>query len=270
VKLLPKATISTAKSNRPIMPQQSSSLDRPSISRPLSRGALNGGPSPTSNHHVANFDKVQLATSDDNTPPAHRSPATRVPPSTTLAGSAVQHIGRQFRPYAFRSGSLAIKSITSIAPPTMQATNRDASHLALPNSPTRQSSQPNKVELRETWIDDSDSDAPLSSAVVSRITQHLTGSANFKRREGGVALASSNSTRSLDHSWSSSASGMQPNPTASVESMRVSLDRHDKSRRILQLSKGSLIHATMHGFINQVDLSPLRLQQISCALKRLG
>jgi hypothetical protein len=247
---LPKPTIPT-KSYRPPALQPSSSSDRLSSSRPLSKGSHIGRPFP-----LSTSDQVQPAAPRDSLlPPVHRLPVTRVPSSNTLAGSTIQNINPRLPSYAFRSGSLTIKSIALTAPPTTQATSRDASRVALHKSPAPSSSQPNTAELRETWIDDSDSDAPLASTVVSR-----TRSANLKHCKDDLSIASSsNSTRSLHSSWSLSPLGMQHSPVVNMETVRVPLDKHDKSRRILQLSKDSLIHATMHGFINRVDLSPLRL-----------
>jgi hypothetical protein len=242
VNLLSKLTISTKTYRSPAL-QQSSSLDRPSSSRPLSNDSHVGRPSPLSTVEPA-------APRDNLLPPVHCS---RVLPFNTLARSTTQHINPRLPSYAFRSGSLVIKSTVLTAPPTTQPTSRVSLH----KSPAPSSSQPDTAELRETSIDDSDFDASLASAVISRNPTH---SANSKHCKGDLAFASSpNSTRSLHNSRQSSHFGMQHSPVVNVETMRVPLDRHDRSRRILQLSKGSLIHATMHGFINQVDLSPLRL-----------
>jgi len=260
VNSLPKPTIPT-KSYRSAALQHSSSLDTPSNSRPLSNGSHIKHPSP-----LSTSDQVQPAVPRDSLlPPVHRSPVTRALPFNTLAGSTTRHINPRLQSYAFRSGSLMVKSIALTTPSTTQATSRDASRVSLHKSPAP-SSQPDTAELRETWTDDSDSNAPLASTLVSRTPIR---SANFKQCKGDSAFASlSNSTRGLHNSRSSSPFGVQHNPVVNAETIRVPLDRHDRSRRILQLSKGSLVHVTMHGFINRVDLSPLRLGKLSYALER--
>jgi hypothetical protein len=274
IKSLPKPVTST-ESNRHVVPRQSNSIAAPPGSRPLPEGSRFGRQSPPSNYssHAADSKTVQLAApNNDLQPSPERSSATHVSSPKTLAGSSSQHFNSrllQHGPHEFRSGTLAIKSTAAPLSTQSTVTMHDAGHVPPAKSPTPLPLQLNRADLRATWINDSGSDTPLASTVASRTTRHPTHDANSKQRDYRTDVASSNRAQRLDHSQSLSCSGIQSGQL-DLETMRMSLDSHDKSRRILQISSGSLIHATMHGFLNRVDLSPLRFWKLSCALNEIG
>jgi hypothetical protein len=276
MKLLPKPIISTD-SNRTVTLQQRISIDGPSGSRLLSKGSRFGRPSSQSNftNHAANSDQVQFAPPDHNlSSPFDPLLAAHVPASKILAGSIRQHVNPRLphrAPHAFRSGTLTIKTAALMSPLSTPntSTKRNRDHLASAKGPT--ASLPlysDKADSRTTLTDDSDSDTPLAPTIGSRAIHHPIHDASSKRTDHNLEFTSSNRMLGLDRSPSSIEA--QSGPKFDIETMRMSLDRHDRSRRILQLSSGTLIHATMHGFINQVELSPLTFWVLFCVLQEIG
>lgn len=273
-KSLPKPIISTD-SNRFVTLQQRISIDEPSGSRPLSKNLRSGCPSPQSNftNHTANSDQVQLAPPDNN-PSCLLDPllAAHVPASKTLTRSIRQHVNLPHRaPHAFRSGTLTIRTATLMGPLSTPntATKRNCDNLASAKEPTTPLPlYSDKADSRTTWTDDSDSDTSLAPTIGSRAIHHPIRGASPKRTDHNLEFTSSNRTLSLDQSPSSADA--QSGPKFKIETMRMSLDRHDRSRRILRLSPSTLIHATMHGFINRVELSPLKFRILYCVLQEIG
>jgi hypothetical protein len=191
-------------------------------------------------------------------PRLDRLPSASLLPTQLTLESASKNVEYLLLPHSFRSGVLSIKSAASMTLPTPDTRKRDGARQLV--SAISSTLQADEAEIQATWIDDSDSDTPLAGSIISRTTQRPIPSASPGRRDDTKIFASSSiSNLRLNQSPSSSSSELHSDQAPDIDHIRMSLDRHDKSRRILQLNSGSLIHATMHGFISRVDVSPLRL-----------
>jgi len=243
-------------SKGPFAPQPSSAIVCSSSSPPLSQ-AFHAGQASNDNQHAA---ELSLVTRGNN--PVSSFNLLRSKP---LAKSAKQS-GSQLpnhTPHGFRSGHLSLSPLVSkVTHPTRDNLAKHDVCTVKVHAPL--SLIPDKANLEAIWVDDTDSDTPLASAF-QKTNQHAN-STSFKQRQSGHTIHSdfsSDRTQIIDHSRPlSSLPKIQSTPMVNMESMRMVLDNHGKSRRILRLSSGSLIHVTMNGFINRVDLSPLRFLKV--------
>lgn len=209
--------------------------------------------------HSADLDNIPLATHGRDS-----SGSSLGLPSTTHVESFAESTNRHdshpphHTLHGFRSGSLLIKPSASKAAHSVQDVLKKYNvgpQLAKDNS-------------QIAWVDDSDSDTPLASISTPafRKIRQPTGSAGPMRTDHSIGLPLSSDLTEINF-LSSSSSIIQTSPVVDVETMQMSIDRHDRTRRILQLSSDSWIHVTMRGIISRVDLLPLRFLDISCVLQ---
>jgi hypothetical protein len=217
------------------------------------------------------------------TPSNDKSHETKVPYSANNHGRSLQHVPRLQRQSSprssaefvtqprlphlrgFHSGTLTITSSPSVSLSSVQKRRSARPRPINDTFPSAKSSSPVPKPSAQDSDSDSDSDTPLLY-LVSKANKHpsVGSKANSQLEDRVIASSSGNpgiqtTTRSRDNSEFSSASLTLPTRTTDIESVRISQDSHDRTRRILVPSSGSsLINLTSHGFMDIFNLSPLR------------